>query len=205
MPLVYNDEGSVMSRQIERGKVVIYIGSMFSEKTTNLIRSLQLPQNQPAILLKALIDDRYATNYCVSHNGLRYPAINISHQSPQIVQTVQDYQLAHPGEVLRTVALDELNFFSFALIWEQIETLRARGINFYGAGLPLDTNKQPFGATLQLMDKADEVIQLYAICDGCGGPADLTYRKIPQEQQLAVGGSELYGACCAVCWENLHR
>jgi thymidine kinase len=184
-----------MSARVARAEIVIIGGPMFGGKTTTLQEMVQ--QYPSHLFYKPVIDNRYAENACVTHNGRSVPAINVDPLRPSFALALE--------QQVQAVGIDELNFFSYDQLWPAIAQLLTAGITVVGAGLVYDVRKQPFGATLPLMDHATKVVRVQAICDGCQGPADHSYRKVAIESQVAVGGAELYGACCEVCWENLHR
>jgi thymidine kinase len=174
------------------GKLTIVHGPMFAGKTTTLLSiAKKLPDNS-YLLFKPSIDTRYSNDECVTHAGERLPALVIDRNTPNL--------FAHLRSETHTVFIDELNFFDPTIIQPEIMKLLEKGIDVVGSGLLYDFLKQPFGATLPLSTIADEVITLTAMCDGCGGKADHSYRKVKRQDQIVVGASDAYGACCGDCW-----
>ncbi|PWU23217.1 hypothetical protein C5B42_03570 [Candidatus Cerribacteria bacterium 'Amazon FNV 2010 28 9'] len=186
----------------ERGTLKVIQGPMFAGKTTELETAVCMYEEGTAIAIKPSIDNRYSEGRLVSHDeamrnesDVGIPAFNVDREHSDFLPFLT------PAVVL--VVIDEVNFFSFEVLAPQIELLLAQGIDVVAAGLAYDAFKQPFGATLELAEIADAVVELTALCE-CGKRAKHSYRKKPIEGQLVVGGADLYGACCDVCW-HLHN
>jgi thymidine kinase len=171
-------------------------GPMFAGKTTWLLNfAKSLPEGTFQVF-KPSMDVRYASDECVTHNGTRLPARNLDVQNPQIPEL---------DPKIKTILLDELNFFNAETLLPVIREQEKLGRTVAGVGLLFDSEKRPFGATLSLAEVADDFVQLYARCDECGKQAEHTYRKLLAESQVVLGASELYGPCCSNCFELLHK
>ncbi|MEP7166677.1 MAG: thymidine kinase [Candidatus Woesebacteria bacterium] len=177
------------------GKLMIVTGPMFAGKTTALLSAASRYPADRIRIFKPKIDVRYSKQAVVSHTGEQIPAILIDQDCPDLLSSLAGNTQA--------IFIDELNFFDFDSLSPQIEAVRAKNIEVFGYGLSYDFAKNPFGATLSLIAKADSVLSLQAICDGCGKPAKHSYRKKKMDEYLVIGGAELYGACCQACWREL--
>ncbi|HSW89589.1 MAG TPA: hypothetical protein VLH19_01825 [Patescibacteria group bacterium] len=175
----------------------VITGPMFAGKTTKLLTEIKSLGHPHFVVYKPSNDTRYAKEFAVTHDGQKVPAITIDPVQPFFHEAL----LPH----MKTVFIDELNFFKFDHLYPRIKNLLSRGLDVIGAGLLYDFRKQPFGATYQLAQQADGVEHLYANCDSCGEPAQHSYRKVANDDQLLVGASESYGACCDNCWEKLQN
>ena len=170
-------------------------GPMFAGKTTWLCeRAHSLPPGSYRVF-KPDIDTRYSEHECVTHDGLKMPAENLS---------ITDPQFPEMDDSVKTILIDELNFFSFTLLLPQIRAQQELGRDVIGVGLLYDIRRQPFGATLFLSALADSFVQLYSKCDQCGKPAENTYRKIESDEQVILGSGDIYGVCCNDCWPTIH-
>jgi thymidine kinase len=165
-------------------------GPMFAGKTTYLIDFANKLPHKSYLFFKPNIDTRYSTNKCVTHNGQSIKAVNLNSTDP-VFPAVSNQ--------IKSVFIDELNFFKYSAIKPQIKKLLKKGINVIAAGLLYDSNKKPFGATLPLSKQADEFIQLYAVCDFCGKRAEHSYSKVIKEKQIELGAADKYGPCCSKC------
>ena len=183
---------------MKRGKLVVIGGPMFSGKTTYLIKELKKLKKQKILVVKPKIDNRYYPNKINAHNGKAFPATTIDrHNLKSIINLF--------STKLRFLFVDEINFWSFAVLLPQINFFLTRHVNVFAAGLFYDFRRRPFGATLPLSQKADEVKRLFAVCDGCGAKASFNYRKENIIQRVVVSAGNLYGACCKKCYPKLNK
>jgi thymidine kinase len=180
-------------RGIARGSLEVICGSMFSGKTEELIRRLKRVQiaNQRLLVVKPLIDTRYAKEKIVSHDTNSFVSTPI--EDPALILT-----LATDIEV---IGVDEAQFFdpSIAAICEQ---LAARGVRVIVAGLDMDFTGKPFGPMPLLMAKADHVTKLHAICVRCGAMANYSYRIAAGEDQVLLGATDSYEPRCRQCYSQ---
>jgi len=174
----------------------VFAGPMFAGKTTALLQEAEKLPPGSFIFLKPSIDDRYSETEVVTHDGRKIAAQMISATDP-IFPKIPDQ--------IKSILIDEVNFFDFPKLQEQIEQALKQGKKVFAAGLLYDFRHQPFGATLPLKDSATEFVELFAKCDLCDQPANHSYRKVGGGDQVLVGAQESYGACCEVCWEVLQK
>ncbi len=169
-------------------------GPMFSGKTTWLLDHVKELPSGSFQLFKPNIDVRYGDDELVTHNGERLPARNLSTKKPIFPKL---------GPEIKTLLIDELNFFQAETLLPALREQEAAGRQIVAAGLLYDFMKQPFGATLPLSKVADHFEQLFARCDRCGKPAEHSYRKTQETDQVVLGAKDKYGACCSECWTVL--
>lgn len=190
----------------QEGRLRLYIGPMFASKTTHLQREILALSDDAYIVVKPMLDSRYATDRVINHDEARsakpkeqlgVKARNVDERDPQLLGLLT--------ATLTHVLIDETNFFSPLVLVPQVQQLLALGINVVGAGLLLDAKQDTFGATLALSQLPQaEVVHLTARCDFCNrNNATLSYSKVQFEGQVKVGGDGLYGACCPGCWNAL--
>ena len=175
-------------------KLTVITGPMFAGKTTWLLKFIDKFESEHVQLFKPSLDDRYSESEVVTHDGHKHEAGVLSLEDFSLVDLVQD------GTKL--VGIDELNFFDFQVLFPQIKALLARGVEVVGSGLEFDFAKNPFGATPALLARADKLVRLSAVCDGCQESAGHSYRKVSSGSQVLVGAADSYGACCDGCWER---
>lgn len=178
----------------QNGWVEVICGSMFSGKSEELIRRVRRAKygKLSVAVFKPAIDDRYAEEYIVSHNGTSFTAYPIS-QSMEIIDIVTDE--------VDVVGIDEAQFFD-ENITKVVDHLAKRGIRVIIAGLDTDFRGEPFGQMPKLMALAESVTKLNAICPVCGSPASRTQRLIDgkpasyDDPVIMVGASESYEPRC---------
>lgn len=176
------------------GWVEIICGSMFSGKSEELIRRVRRSQfaKQKIVAFKPKIDNRYANEAVVSHDGSSFEAIAISHSS-EIFQ--------HVTADIDVVAIDEVQFLDDDVV-KVIQHLADSGHRVIAAGLDQDFRGVPFGIMPDLMAIAELVTKLQAVCAVCGSPASRTQRLINGEPAsfddpvILVGAAEAYEPRC---------
>lgn len=176
------------------GRVEVVCGSMFSGKTEELIRRLRRARiaKQQVQVFKPTLDNRYAEEKVISHNGQGLSAEAVQ-SSANIIDRLK------PDTTV--VGIDESQFFD-ADLPVVVETLAARGVRVILAGLDMDFRGEPFGVMPALMARAEEVLKLHAICVVCGEDASRTQRLVNgsparyDDPVIMVGASEVYEARC---------
>lgn len=171
--------------------LIVITGSMFSGKTTELIRRIRCAEiaRQRTLVLKPSIDTRSGLEV-VSHSGLRWAA--------EIAEVSSPFRLPRELDVL---GVDEAQFLGEAWV-DAIDALANEGKEVVCACLNQDYRGQPFGIAHRLLAIADDVIHLKAVCVACGGKdvATKTHRMAPGGEQVEIGGAEKYQALCRRCW-----
>lgn len=176
-----------------RGSIEVICGSMFSGKTEELIRRLKRVRiaNLKAAIFKPATDVRYDESKIVSHDA---SAI----QSTPVDQSAKILLLAGDADV---IGIDEAQFFDDQ-IGDVCEELARQGIRVIVAGLDMDYLGKPFGQMPFLMAKADYVTKLHAICMRCGHIANYSYRKVPNDDQVMLGATDVYEPRCRSCYSE---
>ena len=176
-----------------RGWIEVVCGSMFSGKTEELIRRLKRVKiaNLKVEIFKPAIDTRYDEVKIVSHDT------NEIHSTP-IDNSQKILLLSNDVDV---IGIDEAQFFDEELP-HVCDELARRGIRVIVAGLDMDYLRKPFGPMPSLLAKADYVTKPHAICVKCGHIANYSYRKIPNEDQVMLGATDVYEPRCRVCYEE---
>lgn len=183
-----------MQKKGNAGHIEVICGSMFSGKSEELIRQVRraLYGNIRVHVFKPAMDDRYANEAIVSHNGTSVVARPVQ-ESAQILDVLVD-----EAEI---VAVDEAQFFDDGLI-EVTQTLANKGIDVLIAGLDTDFRGEPFGPMPELLAISNTVNKLSAICPICRNPASRTQRLIDgkpalyDEPIILLGAQESYEPRC---------
>lgn len=180
-------------RAERRGWIEVICGSMFSGKTEELIRRLKRVKiaNLKVEIFKPAIDVRYDEVKIVSHDASAIPSTPIDN-SQKILLMAQDVDV---------IGIDEAQFFD-SEIANVCDELAYRGIRVIVAGLDMDYLGNPFGQMPYIMAKADYVTKLHAICMQCGNIANYSYRKIPNEDQVMLGATDVYEPRCRKCYNE---
>lgn len=175
----------------QQGWIEVICGSMFSGKTEELIRRLRRAEfaKQTIVLFKPIIDDRYATEAVVSHQGQSWLAKRVA--------AARDILENWNGEQI--VAIDEAQFFDADII-SICNQLASKGTRVIIAGLDMDYKGSPFGPMPHLMAVAEFVSKVHAVCVSCGQLAQFSHRTVAQTEQVLVGAVEKYKPLCRACY-----
>jgi len=175
----------------QQGWIEVICGSMFSGKTEELIRRLRRAEfaKQSIVLYKPIIDDRYATEAVVSHQGQSWLAKRVI-SAKEILENWQGEQI---------VAIDEAQFFDTDII-PICNELASKGARVIVAGLDMDYKGLPFGPMPHLMAIAEFVTKVHAVCVSCGQLAQFSHRTVAQTEQVLVGAVEKYQPLCRACY-----
>lgn len=183
---------------MKKGELIVYCGPMFSGKTSGLIAEIQIQmESKPGEKIKVYkpsLDNRYDAVDIKTHEGYSLKELTGIDVSP--VPLTYDFADAKDADF---IGIDEAQFFDHEII-NTITDLLNSGINVVLSGLELDSDGKPFGAMSELLEMADYVEQLFAVCVVCDGPADRTFRKAKKGGQILVGGSDLYEPRCMADW-----
>lgn len=179
----------------QQGWIEVICGSMFSGKTEELIRRLRRADfaKQSILLFKPFIDDRYATEAVVSHQGQSWEAKRIA----------ASIDILHVWSGQQIVAIDEAQFFDKDIVQVCME-LANKGARVIIAGLDMDYKGLPFGPMPQLMAVAEYVSKVHAVCVQCGKLAQFSHRTVSQTEQVLVGAVEKYQPLCRGCYQKAH-
>ncbi|MFS0863001.1 thymidine kinase [Fredinandcohnia sp. 179-A 10B2 NHS] len=178
----------------QTGWLEVICGSMFSGKSEELIRRVRRTQfaRQTVQVFKPRIDNRYAAEAVVSHNGTSFDAKPVA-KSTDILEDV--------SANTDVVAIDEVQFFDDGIV-EVVQALANRGHRVIVAGLDQDFRGEPFGKVPELLSLAETVTKLQAVCSVCGSPSSRTQRLINgspasfDDPVILVGASESYEPRC---------
>lgn len=171
---------------------------MFSGKTEELMR--QVHRARLAELGVQVFypdtDTRVRSGEIESHGGHRLGDLG---PTPMRAHPKEDFACRVRPNV-QVVGIDEAQFFGDQLP-DVVESLVARGLFVFAAGLDMDYLGRPFGSMPQLLARADRVHKLTAVCMSCKtADATRTHRKVAVEGQIHVGAGESYAPMCTACW-----
>ncbi|GBR50272.1 thymidine kinase [Neokomagataea thailandica NBRC 106555] len=174
------------------GRLVLYVGPMFSGKSAHLIAEAHAApcSVESVLVLKPAFDTRSGAEIA-SRNGTSLAARSVA---------------AWPEDAgqYKAVVLDEVQFmvqphYEGNIVAELLEA-RDQGTTVIVGGLDTDYRKQAFPIVEALAKHADDVRALTARCHVCGRAARWTAKMHDTGQLLETGDSELYQALCDAHW-----
>jgi len=175
---------------IMKGDLKLIIGPMFSGKTTELINrySRYIIAKKQCIMVKYDKDNRYSFDNVVTHNNIKVSAISCNFLN----------NLEIPAET-QIICIDEIQFYTDA--YDFCANMINRGITVICAGLNGTFSRHPFQVLTQLMPLATDIIFCKGICDFCQSENACYSKRISEEtEDLVIGGSDKYKACCKDCF-----
>ena len=184
----------------------IIIGTMFSGKSTELIRRVNRYEvaGKKVQLFKPMLDDRYSLEHVASHDGLKR---NVTY-----VKDLDDLKRKYEPSI-GVLGVDEPQFLESGIVDFCEEHVQRGGISVVSLLLKdfLDNYfkfKDGHGDTSEFIRRADHVTYLKALCtyktqdDICGNEATRVQRFIddavalPNSPLVMVGGKEAYAPRC---------
>lgn len=182
-----------------KGKLVVNIGSMFSGKTTELLRQgkRHVLAKQKVLYVKPEIDTRYSDTEVVSHDGA-------SSDFTKSIVVYTDAYLEDIPEIKEAdvILVDEVQFFT-PEVAEQLSHLATDGKQIYVSGLDMTFTGEPFMTTAVIMALADEVNKFKAVCSVCG--ADGYGSALIDDTSLEIiqlGHTDKYMPMCRECFDK---
>jgi thymidine kinase len=187
-----------------KGRLDIFIGSMFSGKTSALLRKLsQFSDLGLSTLYINHSNDNRSENSFSTHSSLQNISSNITFMKINNFNNLEinKYDI---------IGIDEAQFFDCSLI-DFVKNLVEK-YNKYViiVGLDADFNRNKFGYILDLIPFADKVSKLHAYCSNCSKNGDITtalfshYNKTKSENNIIIGGKNLYQPLCRNCYLKLN-
>lgn len=172
------------------GSLEVITGPMFAGKSNEIIRILNVNQiaGFKPLSFKPDFDTRWSVNHIVSRTGSKMETINL--KDPKDIWN-------HIKKDTQVIAFDEVHFFDMSIVAE-IQKLIEKKYKVIVSGLDMDYLGKPFEVVSQLCCLADKVKKLKAVCMNCHGVANMTYRKVDNNERNLLGDSE-YEARCRNC------
>lgn len=174
----------------------VYIGCMFSGKTTELIREYKKWTNigKKVILINYSFDNRYGDDdYVYSHDKSKVPCIKtfkLNDLDDNIFENID------------VILINEAQFFD-DIIEFCIKWVDHNNKDIVVCGLDGDFQRKPFGKMSNLIAMADKTIKLTAFCSICkNGTPGIFTKRLSDEKELIVIGSDNY---IPVCRKHFHH
>ena len=168
----------------------IYTGPMFGSKTTQMLACVDRYryQNKKVLAFKPKMDVRYQQEKIQTHSGLSIEAICVS-TGKEIINAVKNSKIE-----VDVVAVDEA--FMIDGVAKCLIDLYRSGISVIVASIQMSFLGNPFEEVKEMLPWATHISVCPAVCPRTGADAYYTYKKESNENELDVGGSELYEPRC---------
>ena len=185
--MIFNP-GAKMAEKFRDPEFVMFVGPMFSSKTSKLLTSLDRCkyQNKKIVAFKPKIDERYSQSNIVTHGGISWPAVNVSNGQEIL-------RLSDQSDV---IGVDEA--FMIDGCAESLVKLFKAGKTIYVSSVQLSATGHAFEEIKEMMPWATKIEVCPSVCSMTQRDAYYTVRKFESLEEISVGGSESY---TPVCWE----
>ncbi len=176
-------------------RFVLYVGPMFSGKTTRLLAELDRYKykNKRILLLKPDMDRRYFHSKICTHSGSVADGVGVNNITEIASLNPFDYDV---------IAIDEA--FMIPNIDQMAISLYSQGKIVLISSLDLSSSLLPFPEISRMMPYATEICKCNAVCGvkNCYQNAFLTYKiegvGKKDSGEIEIGGAEMYEPRCCL-------
>tara|TARA_R110002073_G_scaffold261525_2_gene424403 strand:- start:448 stop:1041 length:594 start_codon:yes stop_codon:yes gene_type:complete len=185
---------SNMTEQTNHGKLHLFIGPMYSGKTSKLIEVYEdcIENEEKCIILTHSSETRYSIDKLSTHDQKKVSCFKYEN----IIEFMNEQKDAI--EQSSTILIDESQFFTdLTSVLKLVNQLHKRLFIF---GLDGDFQRTKFGQILELVPHCDTIEKLTAVCNKCESPAIFSHRTTDSTQQVLVGSNESYNSLCRQCY-----
>lgn len=173
----------------------ILIGPMFAGKSSRILSIVTRYSSigTPVLVVKHSNDIRYGQAAAiVTHDGHSCPCISVRDLDDIPEDVLLRYQV---------IIVEEAQFFHHLIPFVE-HAVDTHHRNLYLVGLDGDSNRRKFGELLDCIPLADRVERITAFCRRCanGTPGLFSYRKVGPNEQVVVGGANMYEPLCRECY-----
>jgi thymidine kinase len=175
----------------EYGYLKVILGSMFSGKTTELIKIYNKYKSCeiPCCIINHISDDRYDKEKMSNHNGVMLESFNYKNLI-ECLSLVGNYDI---------FLINEGQFFDD--LYDIVNLLvNMHKKKVYVCGLDGDYKRRKFGSILDIVPLCDDVVKLKAICKKCKRNQGIFTHRMSKETKQTLIGSDNYMALCRSCY-----
>jgi thymidine kinase len=184
---------SSLNKNNECGYLEIFIGPMFSGKTSKLIELYKQYSfcNIPLAVINHSSDNRYDDTMLSTHDKIMIPCL----QTETLTRVTNDM---HNVDV---ILINEGQFFDD--LYDFVVDMLKFNKKIYVSGLDGDFKRTKFGKILDLIPLCDKVTKMTSLCSLCknGTPGLFSMRLTDEKEQMLIGSSN-YIPVCRYCYEE---
>lgn len=173
----------IQNKKFLKGMIRLYIGPMFSGKTSALIDAYQRHTigQRKCLLISHASDNRYSDINVVTHNGRQIES-HVKCENLYVVDNIAPHY--------HVICIDEIQFFEDAPIF--CDKWANQGIVVEASGLCGTYTRSEFPVISKLIPLAEEVYKKSAVCRETGKDAQFTYRTSNDVGTVVIGGLDKY-------------
>ena len=189
---------------ISSGRLELYIGSMFSGKSSKLIHAYKkwsLCDYTP-LVINYSEDTRYSpeADHIITHDQSKIPCIHNTSLRNIFQPLINNKTMS--SDTYNIILINEGQFFPDLYYWVHL-LVNTYNKYVYVAALNADFKKKPFEQISLLIPEADVIEKLNAICSLCkdGTPALHSYRVSDSHDRILIGSNN-YLPLCRTCYNS---
>ena len=168
------------------GSINLILGSMWSGKTSELVRRYQRHTigGRNCLMIKYKNDIRYDTEMVVTHDKIKVKAL-VCEYLYEADDVICDYDV---------ICIDEVQFYKDAHIF--MDKWANTGKIIEASGLNGTFNRQEFPIISKLIPLCENINFLKAVCKETGSDATISNINVDVDDNITevIGGSEIYNA-----------
>lgn len=186
----------------ETGYLALYIGPMYSGKTSKL---LELYKQYNFCEVNTLVinfegDSRYSNDMLSTHDKTMIPCIKAGELSQ--ISDIANGVVSEQFKNCNVILINEGQFFKDIVLWVKIAIGPLYKKTVHICGLDGDYTRSKFGDWLDLIPQCDKIEKLYSVCNDCKiKPALFSHRLSQETKQILIGSTD-YIPLCRACYEN---
>lgn len=193
----YNSNNSNTSKiEFYEGCINLILGPMFSGKSTELLRNIRRFnfKKMSTVVVAFELDNRYSEQErVVTHDKFEYPAIKCR-TIYSIMDRLKDYEV---------IGIDEGQFYPDLV--EACEELAKLGKVVFISALSGNFKREAFDVIARIIPKCESIQHILAICYNCKNDANYTLRLSLEEDEIVIGGDNMYKPACRKCFMNYQK
>jgi len=205
----------IENTNIETGYLGLFIGPMYSGKTSKLIELYKQFRfcGVETMIINYAEDTRYSKDMLSTHDLNMVPCI-MANTLSEVADIVNDEPLEQetkePNKTMwgskgvepLVILINEGQFFKDIVEWVTVAVNKYKKC-VYICGLDGDFKRELFGNWLDLIPLCDSVEKLHSFCSGCKRrPALFSHRITCEKEQKVIGSSSKYVPLCRKCYET---
>lgn len=195
----------------------IYLGPMYSGKTTELIRNYNRFRKYKQLIIdfdteieckkdKIVIELEsnlyyYEDNLC-NHNKQEIQCLNLAN-----INTLEQFYIQNTDIIndVKIIHINEAQFFH-DLKQVVINLIEKYKVNIYLYGLDGDFKRNKFGELIDLIPYCDSITKLKGVCNNCDNNALFSHRTCKGDQQMLINDSneDKYIPLCRDCYLSIN-
>jgi thymidine kinase len=190
-----------MNYHYPSGYLEMFLGPMFSGKTTHLIQLYKMHKyiGKKVVVINYSGDTRYGNNNMLSsHDQIMIPCIMLNTLG-ELWNNLDNpnYTMVRDADV---IIINEGQFFEdlYDIVIQMVDIANK---TVYISGLDGDFQRNKFGRILDLIPYCDKITKLQSMCALCkNGMSGIFSHRISNEQHQIVIGSDNYMPLCRECY-----